>query len=64
MSPDDLKEGCKEARFEFNTYKNIFKRLFSNKCHLRPYNMFVFLILNIVSRKEIHRKQGKVLGGK
>ena len=64
MSPNDLKEGCKEARYEFNTYKNIFKRLISNKCHLKPYNMFVYLILNIVSRKEIHRKQGKVLGGK
>lgn len=64
MSPEDLKEGCKEARFTFNTYKNIFKRLIRNKCHLTPFNMFVYIVLNIISRKEIHRKQGKTLGGK
>ena len=64
MSPDDLKEGCKEARFTYNTYKNIFKRLIRNKAHLKPYNLFVYMVLNLISRKEIHRKQGKVLGGK
>ncbi|MEE3343228.1 MAG: radical SAM protein [Bacilli bacterium] len=64
MSPEDLKEGCKEARYTFNTYKNIFKRLICNKCHLNPFNILIFLILNIISRKEIHRKQGKKLGGK
>ena len=64
MSPDNLKEGCKEARYTFNTYRNIFKRLICNKCHLKPFNMFVYLVLNIISRKEIHRKQGKNLGGK
>ena len=64
MSPEDLKEGCKEARYTFNTYRNIFKRLFRNRVHLIPFNIFVFLILNIISRKEIHRKQGKQLGGK
>lgn len=63
MSPDELKEGCRNARYSFNTYKSIFLRLFRNKVHLNPFHMAVFLILNIVSRKEIHRKQGKVLGG-
>ena len=64
MSPDELKEGCRNVRYSFNTYKNIFLRLFRNKVHRNPFNMAVFLILNIVSRKEIHRKQGKVLGGR
>ena len=64
MTPDELKEGCREARFEFNSYRNIMKRLFCNKVHLKPFNAFVYLVLNIISRKEIHRKQGKVLGGK
>ena len=63
MTPDELKEGCKNARFSYNTYKNIFLRLFRNKVHWNPFHMAVFLVLNIVSRKEIHRKQGKVLGG-
>ena len=64
MSPDDLKEGCREARYTFNTYHNIFKRLLHNRVHLTPFNLFVYLVLNIISRKEIHRKQGKQLGGK
>lgn len=63
MSPNELRDGCKNARYEFNSYKNILKRLFRNRVHLSPFHMFVFLVLNIVSRKEIHRKQGKVLGG-
>ena len=64
MTPDELKDGCREARFKYNTYFNIFKRLIRNRAHLKPFNMFVYLVLNIISRKEIHRKQGKVLGGK
>ncbi len=62
MTPKDLEEGCKNARYTFNTYRNIFKRLFGNKIYLNPVNALVFLALNIISRKEIHRKQGKVLG--
>lgn len=64
MTPDELRDGCKEARYEFNTYANIFKRLFRNKVHRNLFNMGIFIVLNIISRKEIHRKQGKVLGGK
>lgn len=63
MTPQDLKEGCKSARFRFNTYPNIFKRLFCSGAWANPINALVFLALNIISRKEIHRKQGKVLGG-
>lgn len=62
MTPKELEVGCKNARYTFNTYKNIFKRLFRNKIYLYPINALVFLALNIISRKEIHRKQGKVLG--
>ena len=61
LSPDELRDTCKDVRFKFNTYKNIFKRLIKNKANLR--NAFVFLIVNIVSRKEIHRKQGEIIGG-
>lgn len=63
MTPLDLYEGCKNARFSFNSYKNIFKRLFGNRIHLSPFNAIMFLALNLISRKEIHRKQDKVLGG-
>lgn len=62
MTPEELEEGCKKARYTFNTYKNIFKRLFGNRIYFNPVNACVFLLLNFISRKEIHRKQGKVLG--
>lgn len=65
MSKDQLKEACKEARFEFNSYKNILKRL------LRGFwvnagtveNAAIFMSANLISRKEIMAKQGKKLGG-
>lgn len=63
MTPKELQEGCKNARYEFNSYKNIFKRLFRNKLHRNPLNAFVFIALNLITRKEIHRKQGQILGG-
>lgn len=62
MTPEELEEGCKKARYTFNTYKNIFKRLFGNRIYFNPVNACVFLLLNFISRKEIYRKQGKVLG--
>lgn len=65
MKPEELADGCKNARYKFNTYINIFKRLIRNKVnHASLFNIITFLILNIISRKEIHRKQGKTLGGK
>ena len=63
MRPEDLKECCKSVRFAFNTYKAIFRRLWKNPVHRKPFNAAVFLALNLISRKEIHRKQGKELGG-
>lgn len=62
MTPEELAEGCKRARYEFNTYRNIFGRLFGNRVHLNLFNAIVFLVLNIICRKEIYRKQGRVLG--
>lgn len=64
MTPDDLQIGCMTTRYQFNSYKSIFKRLVCNKKHWNPLHFFVFLALNIVTRKEIYRKQGKILGGK
>lgn len=65
MKPEELAEGCKNVRYKFNTYTNIFKRLVRNKVnHASLFNIITFLMLNIISRKEIHRKQGKTLGGK
>lgn len=63
FTPEDLKEGCKAVRYKFYGVKNILKRLFGSKLYLNPYNLFLYLALNIISNREIHRKQGKLLGG-
>ena len=62
MSPDELKDGCRNARYDFNTYGNIFKRMMGEKVNHRSLlNMIVFLAINLISRSEIHRKQGESL---
>ncbi len=61
MSPTDLMESCKKARYKFNSYINIFYRLlnWSNICNIK-----IFLLANLISKSEIKIKQGKKLGGK
>jgi len=64
MTPEELKDACKEARYTFNSYKNIFKRLMNLKANSRSFiNAVLFLTVNIISRKEIMTKQGRKLGG-
>ncbi len=63
MTPDELTEGCYWARTEFNKYSSIFKRAFAKNGNAKnPKNLGIFLASNIISRKEIHRKQGRSLG--
>lgn len=64
MSEAELTESCKNARFKFNTAGNIRKRLFGGKSNRHGFgNIGIYLLANIVSRAEIHAKQGKQLGG-
>ncbi len=63
MSADELMNGCRRARYDFNTYGNIIKRMFGAAVnHHGLFNSVVFLLINIISRSEIHRKQGEILG--
>jgi radical SAM superfamily enzyme YgiQ (UPF0313 family) len=63
LTASELAEVCRDARFEFNSYKNIFKRLLGRANSSSLENMAVFLAANLISRKEIMSKQGKELGG-
>lgn len=63
MTPDELTEGCYRARTQFNRYSLIARRAFDRKANARnPKNLAVYLISNLISRKEIHKKQGHALG--
>jgi radical SAM superfamily enzyme YgiQ (UPF0313 family) len=63
MTPDELTEGCYWARSEFNTATSILKRSLDRKANARNLrNMGVYWLSNLISRREIHTKQGRRLG--
>jgi radical SAM superfamily enzyme YgiQ (UPF0313 family) len=63
MTPEELTEGCYWARTEFNKYSSIFKRALSRNANARNLeNLGAYLLSNLISRKEIHKKQGHALG--
>jgi radical SAM superfamily enzyme YgiQ (UPF0313 family) len=63
MTPEELAEGCYWARTEFNKYASIFKRALDSNANARNLkNLGVYLLSNLISRKEIHKKQGHALG--
>lgn len=63
MTADELRDGCYRIRAKFYSIPCILKRLCSNPVHFRPWNLLVFLLANMISRREIHKKQGQILGG-
>ena len=63
MTPEDLQNGCLKMRTDFYSLRCIFKRLFGNKYNFLPLNLFVFMAANLISGKEIKKKQGQMLGG-
>jgi radical SAM superfamily enzyme YgiQ (UPF0313 family) len=63
MTADELTEGCYRARSAFNGYSSIFKRALAPRTNCRSlYRLGVYLLSNLISRREIHRKQGLPLG--
>lgn len=63
MTPEELQYGCLKMRTDFYSVKCILKRLFSNRANFTPINFLVYILANFISRREIHRKQGQILGG-
>ncbi len=63
MTPDELTEGCWRARQQFYRYSSIARRAWSLRgLYFRPSRLGVLMASNIVSRREIRRKQGSRLG--
>lgn len=63
MTPDELTDGCRAARFAFNTPACIARRLLHPAANAHtPVNAALFLVANLVSRREIRAKQGRRLG--
>ncbi len=63
MSASDLTEGCLWARKTFNTFGSISSRLMDPSANARSIKRIGFyLVTNLISRREIYSKQGKLLG--
>lgn len=63
MTAQQLREGCYWARTEFNRASSILKRGIDFRSNCRnPLNAAAFTLANLTSRREIHRKQGRMLG--
>ncbi len=63
MTAEQLTEGCFQARQAFNRYSAIASRALDFRTNCRdPLHLGIFLAGNLISRKEIYRKQGLQLG--
>ena len=62
MSAEQLTRGCYRARCGFYSYASIGRRLLGRGTLGSPFRAAIYLLSNLVSRKEIHAKQGRRLG--
>jgi radical SAM superfamily enzyme YgiQ (UPF0313 family) len=63
MTADDLTAGCLRARLRFNSYRSLLSRALAPRTNLRsPYRAGVYLLANLISRREILAKQNRPLG--
>lgn len=63
MTQEELAASCYAARKKFNTYQSILRRACDRANCSTLAHLGVFLTANWVSRTEIYKKQGAVLGG-
>lgn len=63
MSPEALAEGCYRARTQFNRVGSMVRRLAGERHHWQSARRLgQFVLANLISRREIHAKQGVALG--
>ena len=63
MTPEQLAAGCLRIRTEFYSLPCIFRRLRGSLRYMQPMSLLIFLLANLISGREIRRKQGQLLGG-
>lgn len=62
MSADALNSGCFEAKRDFYCWTSIARRVFNPERGLTGFSTAMSAIANLISRREVYRKQGRVLG--
>ncbi len=62
MTPEQLAMECFEARQQFYSWSSIAKRIFDSDKRFSLFGTSITSISNLISRREIYRKQGRLLG--
>ncbi|MFN0162646.1 MAG: B12-binding domain-containing radical SAM protein [Burkholderiales bacterium] len=63
MTPEQLTQGCWRARQSFYSYSSMARRICTEPAlYARPTRLGTLLASNLISRREIRRKQGSPLG--
>lgn len=62
MSPDALAQGCFEAKRRFYAWSSVAQRLLDSHTRFSLFGRSMTAIANIISRREVYRKQGRLLG--
>jgi radical SAM superfamily enzyme YgiQ (UPF0313 family) len=63
MTADELTAGCLRARLRFNTWSSLWRRALARRTNLRsPLRLGIYLLSNLISKREILSKQGRRLG--
>ncbi|MDO5692826.1 MAG: radical SAM protein [Pseudomonadota bacterium] len=62
MTPAQLAEGCFEAKRAFYAWRSIGRRVLAPTRSWTPFHLFSSTVANVISRREVYRKQGRLLG--
>lgn len=62
ISPTQLVEECFEAKRAFYAWSAIARRVFDNDIRFSWYSRTMTAVANLISRREVYRKQGRYLG--
>lgn len=62
MTPEALTEGCFEAKRKFYAWSSIATRVLDSDTRFSWFGSTMTTIANLISRREVYRKQGRLLG--
>jgi radical SAM superfamily enzyme YgiQ (UPF0313 family) len=62
MTAEQLAEGCFAAKKQFYTWSSIAKRVLDSDRSFSLFGTSMTTIANVISRREVYRKQGRLLG--
>jgi len=63
MTPEQMAEGCFTAKRDFYAWSSIARRVFDNDQRFSWFGSTMTTIANLISRREVYRKQGRLPGG-